>query len=69
LQRFLFSSVPARMIEFMRHSPSMSEIVQDLFAGTQGYTDLKKRLLDNLNGTMLEIFMGWMLGHRVVKEG
>ncbi len=69
LQRFLFSSVPARMIEFMRHSPSMSEIVQDLFAGTQGYTDLKKRLLENLNGTMLEIFMGWMLGHRVVKEG
>ncbi len=69
LQRFLFSSVPARMIEFMRHSPRMTEIVQDLFAGTQGYTDLKKRLLDNLNGTMLEIFMGWMLGHRVVKEG
>ncbi|NWF83052.1 MAG: NAD(P)/FAD-dependent oxidoreductase [Bryobacteraceae bacterium] len=69
VQRFLFSSVPARMIEFMRHSPRMTEIVQDLFAGTQGYTDLKKRLLDNLNGTMLELFMGWMLGHRVVKEG
>jgi flavin-dependent dehydrogenase len=69
LQRFLFSSVPARMIEFMRHSPRMNEIVQDLFAGTQNYSDLKKRLLENLNGTMLEIFMGWMLGHRVVKEG
>lgn len=69
VQRFLFSSVPARMIEFMRHSPRLTEIVQDLFAGTQGYTGLKKRLLDNLNGTMLELFMGWMLGHRVVKEG
>lgn len=69
LQRFLFSSVPARMIEFMRKSPKMTEIVQDLFAGTQGYLDLKQRLLDNLNGTLLEIFMGYMLGHRVVKEG
>lgn len=69
LQHFLFSSVPARMIEFMRRSPKMTEIVQDLFAGTQGYCDLKKRLLVNLNGTMLEIFMGYMLGHRVVKEG
>jgi flavin-dependent dehydrogenase len=69
LQRFLFSTVPARMIELMRHSPRMTEIVQDLFAGTQGYTDLKKRLLENLNGTLVEIFMGWMLGRRVVKEG
>lgn len=68
-QQFLFSSVPARMIEFMRYSPRMMEIVQDLFAGTQGYLDLKKRLLNNLNGTVLEFFMGWMLGHRVVKEG
>jgi flavin-dependent dehydrogenase len=67
VQQFLFSSVPARMIEFMRKSPKMTEIVQDLFAGTQGYIDLKQRLLDNLNGTMLEIFMGYMLGHRVVK--
>jgi flavin-dependent dehydrogenase len=69
LQQFLFSSVPARMIEFMRKSPRMTEIVQDLFAGTQGYIDLKQRLLDNLNGTMLEIFMGYMLGQRVVKHG
>lgn len=69
VQQFLFSTVPARMIEFMRKSPKMTEIVQDLFAGTQGYIDLKQRLLDNLNGTMLEIFMGYMLGHRVVKEG
>ena len=69
IQQFLFSSVPARMIEFMRRSPEMMNIVQDLFAGTQGYLDLKKRLLDNLNGTMLELFMGSMLGHRVVKEG
>lgn len=69
IQRFLFSSVPARMIEFMRRSPRMMEIVQDLFAGTQGYMDLKSRLLANLNGTLLEVCMGSMLGHRVIKEG
>jgi geranylgeranyl reductase family protein len=68
IQRFLFSTVPARMIEFMRRSPHFREIVQDLFAGTQGYLDLKKRLIDSLNGTLLEIFMGSMLGNRVVKE-
>jgi hypothetical protein len=47
----------------------MAEIVQDLFAGKQGYLDLKGRLFQSLNGTMLEVFMGFMLGHRVVKEG
>lgn len=69
MQRFLFSSVPGRMIEFMRRSNSMTLIVQDLFAGTQNYLELKRRLLESLNGTALEIFMGSMLGHRVVKEG
>jgi geranylgeranyl reductase family protein len=69
LQRFLFSSVPARMIELMRRSPTMRDIVQDLFAGTQSYTNLKRRLLDGLNGTLFEAFMGAMLGYRVVKEG
>jgi len=68
IQRFLFSTVPARMIEFMRKSPRFREIVQDLFAGTQGYLDLKKRLMESLNGTLLELFMGTMLGTRVVKE-
>ena len=69
VQRFLFSSVPGRMIQFMRRSPGMTLVVQDLFAGTQNYLELKKRLLGGLNGTMLDIFMGNMLGHRVVKGG
>ncbi len=69
IQQIVFSSVPARMIELMRHSPRMREIVQDLFAGTQGYLDLKERMLTNLNGTMREIVVGGMLGHKVVKEG
>ncbi|MBI5282197.1 MAG: NAD(P)/FAD-dependent oxidoreductase [Candidatus Solibacter usitatus] len=69
MEKFLYSSVPARMIELMRRSPRMMEIVDDLFAGKQGYLGLKRRLLDNLNGTLLELVMGAMLGRRVVKEG
>lgn len=69
IQKVMFSSVPARMIELMRHSPRMRDIVQDLFAGTQRYLDLKDRILASLNGTLREIVYGAMLGHRVVKEG
>jgi hypothetical protein len=65
----MFTTVPDRMIQFMRRSPSIKLIVQDLFAGTQNYLELKKRLMGSLNGTMLEVFMGFMLGNRVVKEG
>lgn len=69
LEQVLFRSVPARMIECMRISPRLMEIVQDLFSGTQGYLDLKKRLLENLNGTVRELLFGSILGNRVVKEG
>jgi geranylgeranyl reductase family protein len=69
LQRLLHSSVPGYMIEFMRRSPSMARIVQDLFTGSQNYLALKRRLLESLNGTVLEIVMGAMLTQRVVKEG
>lgn len=69
IQQVLFSSVPARMIELMRHSPRMRDIVQDLFAGTQRYLDLKERLLANLNGTLHEAVYGALLGHRVAGEG
>ncbi len=69
IQQVMFSSVPARMIELMRHSPRMTEIVQDLFAGTQGYLDLKQRVLANVNGTLREVIVGGMLGRRVAKEG
>jgi geranylgeranyl reductase family protein len=57
LGRFLFASVPARMVQFTRFSPKFSAIMQDLFAGTQTYRGLKDRLLSNLNGSLFEIFM------------
>lgn len=57
LGRFLFGSVPARMVQFTRRSPRFAAVMQDLFSGTQPYLGLKKRLLDNLNGSLLEIAM------------
>jgi geranylgeranyl reductase family protein len=67
---FFFSSVPTKMVQFMRRSPKFCEIMQDLFAGTQPYLDLKSRLIRNVNGTLHEIVMSFfirkvVLGHRV----
>jgi geranylgeranyl reductase family protein len=58
LGRFLFGSVPARMVQFARSSPRFSAIVQDLFAGKQPYLGLKRRLLQNLNGSLYDVSMG-----------
>jgi len=55
LDKLLFSSVPARMVEFMRRSPRFLSLMEDLFAGTLPYRNLKDRLLRNLNGTLQEI--------------
>ncbi len=65
LGRFLFSTVPARMIDFIRRSPRFQSLIEDLFAGTQPYLDLKSRLLKNLNGTMQEVIMNLFLRHVV----
>ncbi len=69
LGRFLFNTVPARMIHFMRRSPLFRELMQDLFAGTQPYAGLKKRLLKNLNVTMSELLMNWFLNRVVPGDG
>jgi flavin-dependent dehydrogenase len=55
--RFLFGSVPSRMVQFTRRSPRFSAIMQDLFAGKQPYLGLKRRLLQNLNGSLYDISM------------
>ncbi len=59
LERFLFSSVPVRMIQLLRRSPRFREIMQDLFAGTQPYLGLKDRLLANLHGTIQDVAMNF----------
>ena len=61
LGRFLFSTVPARMVDFVRRSPRFRVLIEDLFAGTQPYLGLKTRLLKNLNGTLQEVIMSFFL--------
>ena len=59
LGRFLWGSVPERMVQFTRRSPRFSALMQDLFAGTQSYLGLKNRLLQNLNGSLFEVAMSF----------
>jgi flavin-dependent dehydrogenase len=67
LGRFLFSTVPARMVDFTRRSPRFRDLMQDLFAGTQSYQGLKARLFKNLNGTLQEIVMNFFL-QKIIPE-
>ena len=68
LGRFLFGSVPARMVQFTRRSPRFAAVMQDLFAGTQPYLGLKRRLMRNLNGSLYEIAMSFAFGRFVVPK-
>jgi flavin-dependent dehydrogenase len=64
----LFASVPSRMVQFMQRSPKFCDIMQDLFAGTQPYLDLKTRLLRNVNGTVHEIVMSFFIRKLVLSQ-
>jgi flavin-dependent dehydrogenase len=67
LGRFVFDTVPARMIQIIRRSHRFREIIQDLFAGTQPYLDLKKRLMSNLGGPLQQGFVDFFL-KRVIPD-
>jgi flavin-dependent dehydrogenase len=64
---FLFSTVPVRMIEFIRRSPGFAAIMEDLFAGTQNYVTLKRRLLANWRGSVPEMVLNFCF-QRLVPE-
>ncbi|MEQ1884342.1 MAG: NAD(P)/FAD-dependent oxidoreductase [Bryobacteraceae bacterium] len=64
---FLFGSVPARMVQFIRRSPRFRGLMQDFFAGTQPYLDLRGRLLQSLSGNLQEVMMSFFLD-RVIPE-
>ncbi len=68
LGRFLFGTVPQRMVQFLRRSPRFCDLMQDLFAGTQPYLGLKARLVRNLHGTMLDTFFNFILSREVAEE-
>ena len=56
--KFFFAGVTTRMIQFMRRSPTILNVVQDLFAGTQGYLDLRARLVASRGQVMRELALG-----------
>ena len=67
-EKILFAAMPSRMVQFTRRSPRFKSMMQDLFAGTQDYSTLKRRLLSNLNGSLVEF--GLSLGFsRIVPGG
>jgi geranylgeranyl reductase family protein len=68
LGRFLFGSVPQRMVQFLRRSPRFCDLMQDLVAGSQTYLGLKGTLLRNLQGTLLDTFFHFVLGREVAGE-
>jgi geranylgeranyl reductase family protein len=55
---YLFGSVTARMVQFTRRSTLFREVMQDLFAGRQGYKDLKERLYGNLWRVLCQVALG-----------
>jgi flavin-dependent dehydrogenase len=57
LGRFLFGSIPGRMIGIVRRSACYRNVVQDLFAGTQPYLGLKQRLVNSIAATVFEVAM------------
>ncbi len=61
VDRFLFEAIPARMVGFIRRSPRFRAIVQDLFAGTQPYLGLRRRLFSSLAGTLYEALVNSLL--------
>jgi flavin-dependent dehydrogenase len=63
--KFLGGPITSRMVQFTRLSPKFRELMQDLFAGTQPYDGLKKRLMKNLNGSLIEIICNLGFGRLI----
>lgn len=68
LGRYLFGANTDRMIQFLRRSARLNGIVQELFAGTMPYHDLRKQLKETLHLTLTEIGVNLFL-RRIVSEG
>jgi flavin-dependent dehydrogenase len=68
LGKFLFGSVPSRIVQFTRRSPRFSAIMQDIFSGKQPYLGLKRRLFRNLNGSLYDIGASLGFGRLVPRK-
>lgn len=65
---FLRGAITSRMVQFTRLSPSFRDLMQDLFAGTQPYLGLKRRLLRNLNWSLVEIVCNLGFGRLIPRR-
>lgn len=68
LGRYMFGSNTGRLVQFLRRSPRLQGIVQQLFAGTMPYHELRKQIKESLHLTMTEIGVNVFL-RRIVSEG
>lgn len=66
--RFLWGAVTSRMVQFTDLSPKFREVMQDLFAGTQPYVGLKRRLMRNLNWSLVEIVCNLGFGRLIPRR-
>ncbi len=62
LGSFLFGANHARMVQFLRRSPTFSATMQEVFAGTITYFDFRRKLLANINSSLGEIATNYLLG-------
>jgi geranylgeranyl reductase family protein len=65
-ESFFGTSMTARMIQSMRKSPRLAAVVEDLFAGTQNYLTLKKRLLESAAEILPDLMLHTFFPHRTV---
>jgi hypothetical protein len=56
------------MVQFTRRSQRFSVLMQDLFAGKQPYLGLKRRLLNNLNGGILDLCLNFGLSRLMPRK-
>jgi hypothetical protein len=47
-------AVTERMVQFTAHSPRFRQLMSDMFGGSQGYLDLRKRLYRTLPAMLAE---------------
>ncbi len=67
LGRFLFKSIPTCIVDYMRRSEKLNELMRDIFSGTQDYLTLRQRLFRNLNGTLNEMMLNFIFT-RIIPE-
>jgi geranylgeranyl reductase family protein len=65
LGRFCGGANTTRMLQFLRRSPRIHAVMQELFAGTISYRELRTRIRGNFRSTMAEIAVNSFLRRMV----